>query len=233
MTVRQRIETVPDVSLALLDETDAGNTYGLQPPTLPSLSEDLIQLTLVDDLDDPNLGPAHHFQTTYDKVVILRADEFVSHRSGKRSFTRGVSKGKQIVAGDMPWFCHWDGTLIEGYLYVTSNSSQLATPTSSSSIALPSPSSLEEAVPNTPFATKIEERRLPVNTAPGYCQQMQMLDSGDILPAVDDDGNTIVVNLKEKDPTMENFHPGSARRKKSRKSKRADPENSCHCQWTW
>ncbi|KAH7400970.1 hypothetical protein DE146DRAFT_612395 [Phaeosphaeria sp. MPI-PUGE-AT-0046c] len=90
--------------------------YGLQPPNLA-----LKPLQLVLDLDYKAYGPAYHFQDTYDKLVILRPDELSSNaRFSKRqdSFRQRF----QVKPGDLPWYCFWNSTYIEGYIYAEDNS---------------------------------------------------------------------------------------------------------------
>ncbi|KAF2500808.1 hypothetical protein BU16DRAFT_578683 [Lophium mytilinum] len=231
LAVRQTSSTFLGVSLeAIYDQS----SYGVQVPVFYGLKEGLLNLALVTDLDNAALGPAYHFQTTYDKVVLLPDSDFPAPTSRKRS-TQHLSRRGQLQPGDQLWACYWNGTLIEGFFYVESNSTQIASPTStlssSPSSALPSTSS--SRFPNAPFATKIEERRLSVNSVPGYCQKMQLLLTGNFVPLTDTSGNAIVVRLDENDPNPGEFHSGSAKRKKARKHKREDPENSCHCQWMW
>ncbi|KAF2843389.1 hypothetical protein M501DRAFT_83918 [Patellaria atrata CBS 101060] len=92
--------------------------YGHQSPMITPQN-----LILVADLDEQNRGPAYHFQTLYDKLVILKSDEMYSRRKRNSPFG-GFLWGhrNQLVAGEEPWFCWWNHTLIEGYIYVTQNS---------------------------------------------------------------------------------------------------------------
>lgn len=93
--------------------------YGLQSPDLA-----LQSLQLVSDLDYRALGPAYHFATRYDKLVILRSDD-LTPGSGlpKRQEDKGSFRQRfQVRPGDQPWFCYWNQTYIEGYVYVQDNS---------------------------------------------------------------------------------------------------------------
>lgn len=120
-------------------------TYGAQPPKVAPMQ----RVFWVQDLNEPGRGPALHFQTTYDKLVILQESEF---GQGKRKrmvpqygteFTplgphtpgetppppppppRGGNFHRKIVlqTGDSPWYCYWNQTFIEGFIYVNQNSS--------------------------------------------------------------------------------------------------------------
>jgi hypothetical protein len=98
---------------------DGAILYGLQSPVL---SLEAMQLVL--DLDYEAYGPAYHFATRYDKLVILRPDE-LSVGSGlkkKRQEDKNIRQRFQVRPGDMPWFCYWNQTYIEGYIYVEDNS---------------------------------------------------------------------------------------------------------------
>lgn len=100
---------------------DGSIQYGLQAPLI-SASE----LQLVTDLDYRGYGPAWHFAGRYDKVVVLQNEEFAAginlrkrdNDPNKPSFRHRF----QVMPGDQPWYCIWNATYIEGYIYVTDNS---------------------------------------------------------------------------------------------------------------
>jgi len=92
--------------------------YGLQSPDIS-----LQSLQLVLDLDYKAYGPAYHFATRYDKLVILRPDELTPGSSpSKREEDKPFRQRFQVKPGDYPWYCHWNQTYIEGYIYVDDNS---------------------------------------------------------------------------------------------------------------
>ncbi|KAF2828828.1 hypothetical protein CC86DRAFT_287819 [Ophiobolus disseminans] len=97
---------------------DGAILYGLQSP---NLSLEPMQLVL--DLDYKAYGPAYHFAARYDKLVILRPDELsagsgLSNRQDDKNFRQRF----QVRPGDFPWYCFWNNTYIEGYIYVEDNS---------------------------------------------------------------------------------------------------------------
>ena len=123
-----------EVNLGLGNNTFPGwYAYGSQPPILPSSQV----LNLVTDNQEPSRGPAYFFQLPYDKLVILPADAFSTtvskrdndHHSQRDSDGRdndGFNHSPSAFArknvaqtGDKPWFCYWNGTLLEGFLYVS------------------------------------------------------------------------------------------------------------------
>jgi hypothetical protein len=101
---------------------DGAILYGLQTPDLS-----LQPLQLVLDLDYKAYGPAYHFFARYDKVVVLRPDE-LSLSSGikKRQDDKNFRQRFQVRPGDLPWYCFWNRTYIEGYIYVEDNSTAAA-----------------------------------------------------------------------------------------------------------
>lgn len=97
---------------------DGAILYGLQSP---NLSLEPMQLVL--DLDYKAYGPAYHFAARYDKLVILRPEELsassgLSNRQDDKNFRQRF----QVRPGDYPWYCFWNNTYIEGYIYAEDNS---------------------------------------------------------------------------------------------------------------
>jgi len=100
---------------------DGSIQYGLQAPTVITSP-----LQLVTDLDYRGYGPAWHFSARYDKVVVLQTEEFVAG-SSLRKRDQGPDKPAfrhrfQVQPGDNPWYCIWNSTYIEGYIYAKDNS---------------------------------------------------------------------------------------------------------------
>ncbi|KAF1978382.1 hypothetical protein BU23DRAFT_449886 [Bimuria novae-zelandiae CBS 107.79] len=252
---------------------DGSIQYGLQAPVVPPAP-----LQLVTDLDYKGYGPAWHFSSRYDKVVVLQRDEFIAGQGLRKRTDPSFRYRFQVQPGDNPWYCVWNSTYIEGYIYVTDNSTA-ATMTNTTPIpdASEEPfASLMTATPTLPISTpefpsttppptrrtlyhrqdgpnfrfpypyprivKIEERRLPGAPQP-YCQKMQLLDNGQIAPASDSNGGSVLVYLQESDPHMSDFFgappgPPSAspsdptkKRRSQQIAGRGDPSDACHCQW--
>ncbi|KIW08114.1 hypothetical protein, variant [Verruconis gallopava] len=131
--------------------------YGAQYPTVTTPQ----RLYWVIDVEEPNLGPALHFQTMYDKLVILDSDQFspskakakrdqeygygapVSYSSvpaytivgppyyatpaaASSSTSYSIPTGdphhrkNSVSVGDQPWFCWWNQTWLEGFVYMNS-----------------------------------------------------------------------------------------------------------------
>ncbi|CAO2647758.1 Nn.00g086800.m01.CDS01 [Neocucurbitaria sp. VM-36] len=267
---------------------DGAILYGLQTPQL-----DFKEMQLVLDLDYKAYGPAYHFSARYDKLVILRPEEISlttgSSAPAKRQDDKGFRQRFQVQPGDYPWYCFWNSTYIEGYIYSEDNStaaSFTAFPTQAT-LSTPSPTSVDSAafgvataaaatsaggvtsptqpaqvtatpspvarrdVPTDPSSpsrmapypriVKIEERRLPDSPQP-YCQQMVLLDNGNITPAPNGKDSPVRIWLQESDPSYEEYFSAQATQtssstKKSKreltleKQRRSDPGDACHCQW--
>lgn len=120
-------------------EEDYYIQYGVQAPDLGTRP-----MQLVLDLDFQRYGPAYHFSTSYDKLVILSDDELFPDSTPPAMRKRGEDEKPrfkhrfQVKPGDFPWFCWFNQTYIEGYVYVENNSTaasftnfQTSEPTSS------------------------------------------------------------------------------------------------------
>ncbi|EMD60815.1 hypothetical protein GGP41_009774 [Bipolaris sorokiniana] len=254
--------------------------YGLQTPTL-----DKKPLSLVLDLDFKAYGPAYHFSARYDKLVILPPEQL---NLGSALTTRQEVKYRQrfeVKPGDYPWYCYWNDTYIEGYIYVQDNSTAASFTSFPTEWPTPTPSTLETVsiealtvtatttdtvsvdiietakpttsasarvsrrdtssddppsrMPPYPRTVKIEERRLADSPQP-YCQQMVLLDNGEITTAPGPNDSPIRIWLQEADPSYEEFlaaQPSNGpsdkgkRQSPSEMQRRADPPDACHCQW--
>ncbi|KAK8195092.1 uncharacterized protein BKA78DRAFT_100073 [Phyllosticta capitalensis] len=125
----------------------SGVNYGTQVPKISP-----ILLDLVEDLDSPSDGPAWHFQTLYDKMVILRPEDLNANSGSnnnkvKRQSSPPWSTGNfqmppgflhrgQVAAGETPWLCIWNQTFLETFFYVERNS----TAAQAGAITTPTPS---------------------------------------------------------------------------------------------
>ena len=114
-----------EVSLSLGNNT-FGDFYafGTQPPIL---NQDQV-LNLVIDSQEPAKGPAWFFEMPYNKIVILPEAALtppgaVSKRgSGAKEEGKpsgGFMRKNVAQPGDRPWFCYWNGTLLEAFIYVS------------------------------------------------------------------------------------------------------------------
>jgi hypothetical protein len=113
-----------EVDLTLGNSTfDGYYPYGTQPPILAQTQV----LSLVTDSQEPGRGPAWFFELPYNKLVILQEDALSGSGSahtkrdghGERDHSVSDFMRKQVAQpGDKPWFCYWNGTLLEAFIYV-------------------------------------------------------------------------------------------------------------------
>lgn len=114
-------------------------SYGMQPPKV-----DDVKMLLVTDINEPSRGPAWAFEVAYNKTVIIPENLFPAPSSSSSSKSKrrggpppppdGISfpgvgggdfKRKGLAqSGDKPWICHWDGTILEVFVYPNQNNSQ-------------------------------------------------------------------------------------------------------------
>lgn len=103
--------------------------YGAQPPIISTAQV----LTLVNDSEYPGRGPAWFFQMPYNKMVVLPEDSLSTTSNSKRGYKTAQFMGRKGVAqaGEQPWFCYWNGTLLETFIYLNETSSSAAAASSS------------------------------------------------------------------------------------------------------
>ena len=118
--------------------------YGAQPPHLSYPADVMIMI----DKDDRSKGPSYFFQELYNKVVVLREYEFDRYQkrwvdedlqnaehpeASKRS-----RKGLQVQPNDRPWYCFWNNTILEGFVYAYEDSDHIVRTSSAPLTAMPS-----------------------------------------------------------------------------------------------
>lgn len=265
---------MPQISISSGLQSD-GIHYGAQPPQLTRPAP----LTVMKDKNDRGKGPAYFFQQFYNKTVILREDEFVAgnyKRWSSRDIEAAESRAKRgrrspvqhsiAQPSDRPWYCFWNDTILEGFIYATEAnddavqtsaplapaSTPLGMPGLGASATFSSPSgtnlaynpssatsgpwSKRQATPlPCPKIVKLEERRTYLSPTP-YCQQMQILDSGQSVLADPPVNQT----LDEDEPVQQNRlldggNSGQSRTTNGafRKSVRGmnPTPGACQCQW--
>lgn len=173
-------------------------------------------MNLVKDLEQAQFGPAWFFQAPYDKIVVVGEKGFTSSKK-RGNYDRDDSfydfRRKGVAQpGEKPWFCFWNATLLETFIYVnnTSSGASAAALTTSSSPSItaaptttaPGQYARPSFLPTYPNIIKVEERRIPNSPKP-YCNQMQILDDGTAVPNLDEDGDAIRIELDETVPVYQ------------------------------
>lgn len=207
--------------------------YGSQQPVAdgPQI------LTLVKDKapEGDRYGLAWNFQTYYRKLVIVPENQLSAPPSRKRGSNERRSndgpgdsflKQKAVAqSGDKPWFCYWNDTILETFIYINSTSRSGAQAASASAAsasiaqtALASSSQTQSATTTAtaasasttgskpmimldgyPKVAKVEEIR-PSGAKPPYCVQMDIQSDGSATPRLGSDGKNIIINLNEVEP---------------------------------
>ncbi|GLB19156.1 hypothetical protein AtubIFM61612_009061 [Aspergillus tubingensis] len=191
-------------------------TYGAQQPVFSNPTQNL---SMMMDSNDLSFGPALTFMTFYDKLVIVPQDSFPSSSSSKRDYVTEdevvssmLSRKETAQAGDKPWFCWWNSTVMEFFLYinettkeyqysstavVTTTSTQIAQATQGSSNSYSKRDS-SSSIADYPRRIKMEEKRDNPSAANPYCQQMQVLDDGQVGPISQE---TVQIKVVQPTPT--------------------------------
>lgn len=190
--------------------------YGTLPPVLSSTQV----MNLVIDSQDPDRGPAWFFELPYNKIVIvpeaaLSPSGSQKRENDERDHTVSDFMRKQVAQpGDQPWFCYWNGTLLEAFIYVNDTSIAGAYTTSTTSTSLPTKTSGSTAsptfssssadssmpvwLPAYPKVMKIEERRVPGDQSiTPYCIQQNIDAYGVATPLLNSTGLPVTIYLNE------------------------------------
>ena len=101
---------------------DSQICYGTQQSFMQTTWSPFITVT---DNDAPGNGPAYYFQQFFDKVVVLPETALPaptgSNKQKRQGFQldQGWLQQKSVAQpGDRPWFCVWNNTFLEGFIYV-------------------------------------------------------------------------------------------------------------------
>lgn len=188
--------------------------YGQQPPEITPA-----QLTTSMDSENPDSGSAYYFRATYNRTVIIPEDQLPL----EGPLPDQINTNSTIVQpGDRPWFCSFNNTSIEGFIYVSQNSTSAGMTTS----ALGNVTTVSQ-MPFLPYVVKLTEQR-SANSTPPYCEQKMVLDNGDLVSA----GTTqYVLSLAEPAFTLETIGGEALSERGKRKRQQMSYRNSCRCQW--
>lgn len=104
------------------DSTLSMVQYGAHPPLLT----DPTTMSLMQAKDHMDMGPAYVFHKQFNKLVVLPEGYFDADDQDwpQRRDDSGdpqhynFSDRKFAQVGEKPWFCFWNGTLLEGFIFV-------------------------------------------------------------------------------------------------------------------
>ncbi|KAH7027881.1 uncharacterized protein B0I36DRAFT_328115 [Microdochium trichocladiopsis] len=140
--------------------------YGMQPPKMKGET-----LRLVTDLYQDDRGPAWSFKTEYLKTVIIPEEllypSTTTTKRGSGSFQGDFfSRGKAFASpGEKPWFCYWDQTVFEAFIYVTQNNSLKAISNNDNSSSSSSSSSISSSTSSSRTTTTSSTRTTKLGDA--------------------------------------------------------------------
>lgn len=261
------ISAIPDSTNVLSDNAISlgfGNymettlQYGAQPPGLNQPQS----LHLAMDDFDLQRGPAWLLQTLYDKLVIV-PENSLTVPSTKRGVnwppynpsdpTAEFQRKGVVHPGDRPWFCYWNSTLLEIFIYINqtsvagshlSSSSSSAATTQSSSANPPAATNSGantafSSLPSYPKVMKVEERRISSSSPDSqpYCVQHLINDEGIAVPWNDGNGQPITIHLVESEPTAlpplisRNVESDGIEERNGNLEERQQSISSCDCGW--
>ena len=219
-------------------DSSSSFVYGAQSPLLNDPTQ---SLSLMLDTSDLSRGPALFFYALFDKLVILPQDTFsTSSASMKRAISESdvlansIHRKELAQSGDKPWFCWWNSTTMEFFLYIneTTKESQFdsstATLPSDDYATSPTPTSdglstKSSNLPSYPRRIKMGERRdYPEAPAP-YCQQMEVLGGGQIRTY-----SPATIQIQEVEPTPTTTLKGDRSATQTYTAK-AEYESACYC----
>lgn len=94
---------------------EPGLTYGSQTSQMNTSFSPFIW---VHDVDQAGDEPALYWKTSYDKMVVLPEDALdVSSKKIKRDNPPHWFEGQTAQPSSKPWYCFWNDTLLEGFIY--------------------------------------------------------------------------------------------------------------------
>jgi hypothetical protein len=184
-------------------------TYGAQAPYWPAEPTQALRMAI--DTTDVGMGPALFFLAPFDKLVIVPEDTFSSSLSRRSWVDDGWAQAdaykslKQTAeVGDKPWFCWWNNTMMEFFMYVNQSTSYSVRSTASINSDMASSTAglhvdskrVDSSVDDYPRRIKIEERRDDPTRESPYCQQMQIRNNGGLALL-----SGQIINIKENEPT--------------------------------
>lgn len=120
------------VELSVSNDVSNQLMFGTQPIALPGPQV----LVPAEDRQLLGFGPSWTFQAPYDKLVILDSTKLNPRTTTKRAISGALRLEKRrnqeldgahqnekrnlgvVQAGDEPWFCYWNQTIVEGLIYV-------------------------------------------------------------------------------------------------------------------
>ncbi|KAI5278282.1 hypothetical protein KEM52_004743 [Ascosphaera acerosa] len=140
------------------DAFSGDSTIGFESPVLsadfyygpqdPFFRQKYHNLTMGIELSKPELGPGLYFETEIDKLIIVPASMISASESSDSSDSSSSQKslayrdssarnaawvGQESRVGDKPWFCWWNSTVYEFFIFLNDTAPDDALPTRTTS----------------------------------------------------------------------------------------------------
>ncbi|KAH8695307.1 hypothetical protein BGW36DRAFT_429186 [Talaromyces proteolyticus] len=221
-------------------------SYGAQLPYDVNPPQQGLQM--IRDKEDLELGPALFFTTAFNKLVVVEEQQItMSKRSIDESIVNNGwnQQTNEATPGAKPWYCWWNQTQLEVFIYINETQAGSNPVTTSSTTSAPPPTAtagvgangapqntatagphkrdLESRgsviIGNYPRKVKVKENRV-ISTAPqAYCQQMQVNPDSSITPIANN-----IVQINE-------VKPGTGSTKRDMIYERDNYSGPCYCEW--
>ncbi|KAK2778989.1 hypothetical protein FQN52_002658 [Onygenales sp. PD_12] len=245
-----------DGSRSIKLESYKQDGWFLYGPQLPVLEETTFDLELMMDKTSPSLGPALFFFTAFDKLVIVHENDFppdtLTQPINGDELRRRENPTRKLTseAGDKPYFCWWNSTYLELFIYVnervsptTITGSTYETPQVSTTFKTSATPALDMRDLRTDYETllrgvswrepygrtiKLEEKRSSLDGSPPYCEQMQVMDDGSISGPI---RSRIPIGETETTLSSKRDVIPLSLNKRSSKRDHDEDDSKCLCQW--
>jgi hypothetical protein len=182
------------------------------------LQTDNITMNTTMDPDNYGYGWAYYFRTTYNRTVLIEESRM---GQSERLFNDNPTPFTEVAPGDRPWWCLFPEVTIEGYIYVTRN-----TTTVPSAGALAGEEDENVSLDYLPYVMRFTEW-YDTDSTPPQCSRMMMQDNGTI------ESTTNLMNLTlNKAVTMSRaIRKSDLEKLPGSKRQQQNKPNTCRCQW--
>ncbi|CAO2652133.1 Nn.00g004160.m01.CDS01 [Neocucurbitaria sp. VM-36] len=188
--------------------------HGHQVPNIPP-----VELTALPNGDSSGAGPAYHFSTTYDRVVLLKEDDLTPVENAK---AQPLTQHPSFRFGESLWHCVFNDTLLQGYIYI--NQSTMPDITNNETSVEESPGTTR--LPKVPYVVKLVEQRVPNGKGP-YCEKVKVQQDGSLSSG----SGKIILDLSASASELEASKSELLRSAKFRDRQQTPTANHCRCQW--
>ncbi|KAF1833610.1 hypothetical protein BDW02DRAFT_373769 [Decorospora gaudefroyi] len=189
--------------------------HGDQVPNIPAIKLLAVRNPASDD------GFAYHFRTTYNRVVLLKEDDFIMT---KKRQAQPPTTHPEFSVGESLWRCTFNETLLEGHIYINKPTRSDDTDIEADMVN----ATATVRLPKVPYTVKLVEERMPNGKTP-YCEKMLVGRDGTLVS----DSERMMLNLS--DPEAE-VSAALLKRKRTKRMELKDRQQgqdskNCRCQW--